>query len=397
MPSLREITNKNGKIISIQCVVRYKGINKTKNFQVEGNPTTSRIKKIKAGALCWGQDIENQIEEGIYRQEIKQQNYTIAQAIDKYIKDGNPKNKPEKTRIQYVNTLNWFKKEIGSLPIKSLNRSDLKECRNKLQKKHKEIPMKGNKPKATEKLISNSTVNRYLAYFSIFLTYCVDEYEIIGTNPMIGAKLKLKENEPRKRWLKELNERQTLLQACRQADYELYLCVLMALLTGARKGEILNLTWKNTDLENKAIYFLNTKNGDDRTIPIPDLLFEELKNYKEQNKVRYLKNNYLFSTPEGKQNEYLIGKIYPRVIKKCPFEPITFHGLRHTYISIASLLGINQSITKKIVGHKFDSVTGGYTHADCETLRQPMNEIAHFMLYGTAPTEKQTNKNKQLH
>ena len=70
---------------------------------------------------------------------------------------------------------------------------------------------------------------------------------------MIGAKLKLKENEPRKRWLKELEERQSLLQACKNADYELYLCVLFALTTGARKSEILNLTWKNTDLENKAI------------------------------------------------------------------------------------------------------------------------------------------------
>ena len=291
--------------------------------------------------------------------------------------------------------MNWFKNEIGNIPIRVLERADLKACRNKLQKKHKEVPIKGAKSKITNELISNSTVNRYLAYFSIFLTYCVDEYEILSANPMIGAKLKLKENEPRKRWLKELDERKELLQACQQVDYELYLCVLMALLTGARKSEILGLTWQNTDLENKAIYFLNTKNGDDRTIPIPDLLFNEIKKFKEQNKVRHLKDDYLFATPEGKPNEHLIGKIYPKVIKKCSFEPITFHGLRHTYISISSLLGTNQSITKKIVGHKFDSVTGGYTHADCESLRKPMNDIAHYMLYGTtepAPTSRKSAK-----
>lgn len=390
MPTIKTIKNKNGSI-SIKAIVRYKGIFKTKTFPVKAN----RKKTVENEAYIWGCELEKQINEGTYRKEEKRHNYTVAQAIDKYIKDGNPKDKSESARKLYISTLNWFKNEIGNIPIRVLERADLKACRNKLQKKHKEVPIKGAKSKITNELISNSTVNRYLAYFSIFLAYCVDEYEILSANPMIGAKLKLKENEPRKRWLKELDERKELLQACQQVDYELYLCVLMALLTGARKSEILGLTWQNTDLENKAIYFLNTKNGDDRTIPIPDLLFNEIKKFKEQNKVRHLKDDYLFATPEGKPNEHLIGKIYPKVIKKCSFEPITFHGLRHTYISISSLLGTNQSITKKIVGHKFDSVTGGYTHADCESLRKPMNDIAHYMLYGTtepAPTSRKSAK-----
>ena len=136
------------------------------------------------------------------------------------------------------------------------------------------------------------------------------------------------------------------------------------------------------DFENKAIYFLDTKNGTDRTIPIPDILYNELKTYNEQNKVRRLKNDYIFSTPEGKADFNLIDKLYPKVVNEWNFEKITFHGLRHTYISIASLLGFNTSIVKKIVGHKFDSVTGGYTHADCESLREPMNIIAEYMLTG---------------
>ncbi len=390
MPTIVPIINKDGTT-SFKAIVRYKGIFKSKTFSVKGN----RKKTVENDAFVWGCEIEKQINEGVYRKEEKRHNYTVAQAIDKYMKDGNPKNKPEKVRKQYISTLNWFKKEIGNIPIKVLDRADLKACRNKLQKKHKEIPIKGGKSKVTNELITNSTVNRYLAYFSIFLTYCVDEYEILNANPMIGAKLKLKENVPRKRWLKELNERKELLQACQQTDYELYLCVLIGLLTGARKSEIITLTWTNTDLENKAIYFLDTKNGEDRTIPIPELLFDALKKFKEQNKIRHLKDDYVFATPEGKPNEYLIGKIYPKVVKTCSFEPITFHGLRHTYISISSLLGTNQSITKKIVGHKFDSVTCGYTHADCESLRKPMNDIAHYMLFGTT-TPTTTGKKQNI-
>lgn len=375
MSYVREIENKNGSI-SYKARINYKGVFLTKTFPVKGN----QKKATKKLAESWCNEIEKQIDDGTYRKEEKKKNYTVAQAIEKYIQDGNPK-KDEKTRQRYITALNWFKKEIGSLPIKMLERSDIKACRNKLQKKPKEVPIKGKAGKITDKPISNSSVNRYLAYFSTFLTYCVDEYEILKTNPMIGAKLKLTENEPRKRWLKELEERLTLLDSCRHAKYELYLCVLIALTTGARKSEIF-LNWGNVDFENKAIYFLDTKNGTDRTIPIPDILYKELKAYKEQNKVRRLKNDYIFSTPEGKADFNLIDKLYPKVVNEWNFEKITFHGLRHTYISIASLLGFNTSIVKKIVGHKFDSVTGGYTHADCESLREPMNYIAEYMLTG---------------
>lgn len=375
MATIVEKFNKDGSI-SYKAIVRCKGVFLTKTFLVKGN----RKKTVKLEAFNWGREIEKQIENGIYRKEEKKPSYTVAKAIEKYIQDGNPKT-DEKTRQRHIHCLNWFKKELGSLPIKTLERSDIKKCRDKLQKKPKEIPIKGKTGKPTNEVISNSTINRYLAYFSVFLTYCVLEYEIIETNPMIGAKLKLKENEPRKRWLKELDERLTLLNTCRNMDYELYLCVLIALTTGARKSELF-LKWGNVDLENKAIYFLNTKNGEDRTIPIPESLYTELKAFREQNKVKRFKNGYIFKTPDGKPKVSLINELYPEVVSNCNFEKITFHGLRHTYISIASLLGFNTSIVKKIVGHKFDSVTGGYTHADCESLREPMNVIAEYMLTG---------------
>ncbi|MCR5260875.1 MAG: site-specific integrase [Candidatus Gastranaerophilales bacterium] len=391
MATITEKINKNGTI-SFKAIVRYKGVFVTKTFSVKAN----RKKTVRNEVEDWARNIEIQIDNGVYRKEEKRQNYTVAKAIEKYISDGNPK-KDESTRRKYIAALEWFKKEIGSLPIKTLERSDLKMCRNKLQKKHKEVPIKGKagNGKITDEYISNSCVNRYLAYFSTFLSYCVNEYEIIKSNPMIGAKLKLKENDPRKRWLKKLDERQSLLEICKAKNYELYLCALLALTTGARKGEVLDLTWKNTDLENKAIYLLNTKNGDDRTVPIPDVLYPELKAFKEQymeKKIKKIKNNYLFITSEGKPNANLIENVYPNVISKWKYEKITYHGLRHTYISIASLLGINTTIIKKIVGHKFDSVTGGYTHADCESLRKPMNIVANYMLYGKVKQKEDDNQ-----
>lgn len=378
MPTLEEIKDKDGKIKTIRLVIRYKGVKLKKNYRVKGN----QIKTVKNKAKIDGYEIERQIDEGIYRKEPKKKIYSISEALNKYIEEQNPKT---------VTYLNWFKNEIGYLPIKNIKRSDIKGCREKLQQKHKEIPIKGQKGKGkvTNQPITNSTINRYLAAFSKFLSHCVYEYEILELNPMIGAKLKLKENEPRKRWLQTLDERISLLQLCKETDYHLYLIVLITLTIGARKREILNLTYKDIDFENRAIYLLNTKNGDDRTVPIPDILYDELKSIRQETKIRKIKNDYIFKNTIGGQNDRLISKVFPSIIKKWKYENITFHGLRHTYISIASLLGINQTIIKKIVGHKIDSVTGGYTHTDCQSLRNPMKFVAHYMING----QKENNDN----
>ena len=106
---------------------------------------------------------------------------------------------------------------------------------------------------------------------------------------------------------------------------------------------------------------------------------DELKAYKEQNKVRHLKNDYLFASPNNKPYDYLIDKVFPQMVNKAGMEKITFHGLRHTYTSIGALLGVNTDIMDKITGHKNGRMTARYTHSDCESLRKPMNLIANYM------------------
>lgn len=139
MAAIAEKINKNGSI-SFKAIIRYKGVFLTKTFVVRGNRKTTTRKE----AEDWARSIELQIDNGTYRKEEKKPNYSVGEAIEKYIKDGNPK-KDEKTRQRYISALMWFKKEIGRLPIRTLERSDLKTCRNKLQKKHKEVPIKGGK------------------------------------------------------------------------------------------------------------------------------------------------------------------------------------------------------------------------------------------------------------
>lgn len=379
--------NKYGK--SYKGIARVDGhVIETKTFRVRGKQDTTTKNK----AYNWALEIEQQYREGTYRKPEKKKNYTVKEALEKYIADGNPKVKNEKDKKKIINALEWFKKEIGNLPLKSIERSDFNSCMNKLKRKHKEVPIKGKsgKGKKTDEFISESTVKHYIDYFSAFMTYCVTEYGILDRNPRHGAKLKLGKGKPYDRWLKLLDERLTILEECKNKDYELYICALFALTLGARRSEILKLTWENADLENKAIYFLDTKNGENRTVPMPDILYKELLVLKKLDNVIKIKDkpkdNYLFKTSESKPKYRLIDKLYPDVVQtwseKYNYETITFHGLRHTFTSISAMLGVNVFLIQKTVGHKTTSVTGGYTHADCESLREPINRIAQYMLTG---------------
>ena len=81
-------------------------------------------------------------------------------------------------------------------------------------------------------------------------------------NPMRVTKPK--EPRGRVRFLSD-DERARLLEACRLAQCPyLYAVVVLALSTGMRHGEIMNLRWSDVDLAKGRIILQDTKNGERR-------------------------------------------------------------------------------------------------------------------------------------
>src|SRR5262249_9617586 len=123
---------------------------------------------------------------------------------------------------------------------------------------------------------TGATTNRYMASLSSLLTYAVKQLRWINENPCLTF-IKLKENPGRDRVLSE-DEIARLLAACRESHSPyLYCIVLIALTTGARQGEILNLEWTHIDFENKLAYLKETKNGRPRSISLSDPVIAELR------------------------------------------------------------------------------------------------------------------------
>src|SRR5690606_3295918 len=102
---------------------------------------------------------------------------------------------------------------------------------------------------------------------------------------------KPKEPRGRVRFLSD-DERVHLLEACRSAKCPyLYAVVVLALSTGMRHGEVMNLRWSDVELVKGRIILQDTKNGERRNVPLTGHAFEQIE---KLSKIRRIDTDLLF-------------------------------------------------------------------------------------------------------
>jgi len=126
----------------------------------------------------------------------------------------------------------------------------------------------------TKRMLSPATVNRELACLKTMFKKAV-EWEMTETNPVTKVKL-LREPKGRLRFLTE-EEAERLVEC---SNDHLRPIVVTALNTGMRLGEILKLKWEEVDFENQIVYVTDSKNGEQRQMPMNNLLTDALQGIK---------------------------------------------------------------------------------------------------------------------
>jgi integrase len=151
-----------------------------------------------------------------------------------------------------------------------------------------------------------------------------------------------------------------------------YLAILMAILTGCRKGEILGLTWSNVDLEKGVIYITQildsegteiikrTKNKKYRNVSIPKLLIEELSKLKTEQtkKIPNNPNDLVFCTIRGKRViPNTLNEVLDKLCLKYNLPRIKFRDLRHTHATLLLKENVNIKLIQERLGHSRISTT----------------------------------------
>jgi integrase len=144
------------------------------------------------------------------------------------------------------------------------------------------------------KIRGPATVKRHIAALSKLFSSAIN-WGWIDTNSVRNIQ---KPTEPagRTRFLSEA-ERQALLAASAvSTDPYLHTVIMIALCTGARYGEIMNLCWADISFDRNTVTYRQTKNGDSRTCPVTDELKARLMSLK---KVRHLGSSWVFPRFDG--------------------------------------------------------------------------------------------------
>ncbi|EKE10221.1 MAG: hypothetical protein ACD_16C00067G0017 [uncultured bacterium] len=123
--------------------------------RLKGFPSQSATFERKTDAKEWAKQTEASIREGRYFKTSEAKKHTIADLIDRYLRETEKKN--PKRFVDVKKLLNWWKKEIGAYLLSDLTRALIIEQRDKLLNS---IGRKVSKGSNTQR--SPATVNRYM-------------------------------------------------------------------------------------------------------------------------------------------------------------------------------------------------------------------------------------------
>ena len=203
-----------------------------------------------------------------------------------------------------------------------------------------------------------ATINRKLSAISKLITYSMGMGGFMfewGT-PIIEYET---ENNQRKFIFTEPIEKQ-LLQTSTNCGYSQYNDLWFCLIeTGCRVSELLNLTWN--DIEGDFIHSKNTKNGDDRYVPIFDKV-----------KAMFTRRSKLGLTSPFPYKLNAVEKTWAIIRKKMNMQnekDFVIHSLRHTYITRLLKRKVGIEIVQKVVGHRDIRMTQRYNHPSKDDIR----------------------------
>ena len=199
-------------------------------------------------------------------------------------------------------------------------------------------------------------------------------------NPVAGLTV-YKENK-RERYLSR-GEFSRLWQALQtemriSRSHDGILAIVLLLLTGRRKGEILNLTWDEVDLVNGRMALKDSKVG--------------AREYQLSSEVTRLLTEARAGRPEAGHGAFVIRgrgglgqlvalqKIWDRVRRKAGLADVRLHDLRHSYASFAIDGGAGLAEVKELLGHKDIGTTQRYVHLFTDRIRETVKSVEDGML-----------------
>jgi integrase len=213
--------------------------------------------------------------------------------------------------------------------------------------------------------VREATVYQELSLLRRMFNVARKRWKWVKDNPVSDGDLSFSvgNRNARDRWL-TVEEEQMLLQ---KATNPVWLRSLLtaALHTGMRRGELLALVWKDIDFQKRLVRVEKSKNGEKRSIPMSQTLYDTLKAVKVRN----------ISGTVFPISTRSVRVAYDKALEKVEITDFHFHDLRHTFATRLVQNGVDLYKVQKLLGHKNIAMTQRYAHHYPESLRSSVEVL----------------------
>jgi len=329
----------------------------------KGRPPESARFPNRKEAVAWAESLETSIREGRHFPHAAAKRTSFDALAKDYVETVLAEFAP-KERLTRERQLEWWSEQFAGLSLADITPDRISKARDKLaaetfsRGKPRKHPETGNLVPPREFKRSGATVNRYIAALSHALSFAVKERRLLQRNSVSDIRRK-PEPRGRTRFLSD-DDRSKLLKACAESDWPpLHALVLLAITTGARKGELIRLKWAEIDLKAGRALVSETKNDEPRTLPLAGRALEALRTLRLNDS----RSDYVFPQPSGLPGPYEHFDAHWYVaLEAAGITDFHFHDLRHTTASMLAAQGASLLEIADVLGHKTLAMVKRYSH-----------------------------------
>jgi len=310
--------------------VRKRGKSWNAQVRVSGWRSFTKSFKSKSDAISWIEETENKLRSS-NKPRVNVGEITLRDLLQKYGSEVSSSLKGSDRELCKLNMLS--RHSIADNKLVNLTRKHFEYLRDeRLQK------------------VKSGTVHAELMLFRRVFKTAINKWGYgLLSNPTEHLQLPPPHKSRKRRLVGDEKER-ILAAASSQRNIYIASIIEFAIETGMRRSEILKLRWFDVDLENGFASLYDTKNGEDRRVPLTRRCIEVLQTVPHS-------NEQVFPI-----SATCLRLAWNRARKKACITNLRFHDLRHEAVSRFFEMGMSVPEVALISGHKDVRQLFRYTH-----------------------------------
>jgi len=344
-------------------------------------PYYRRFKGTKKEAEAFAAKIKSEIMDGTF---ITNNSLTFKDLSDKWIKVYAKPTLAPKTLAEYERLLGIINSEIGHFKVMNIKPLILVEFYNGLRNRPGKIKL------------SERSILKYYALINAILNKGV-QWDLIKLNP--NSKVDRPKTIKKEAKFYNIEQTKSLITALEGENPRDRSLIMLAIDTGARRGELTGLEWEDIDFENNIVNInkvtqaarglgiiekLPKNNSSIRKVYMTDPTANYLKEWqreqailKKQHGSKWKNSKKIFTTWDGDWiHPDRPSHIFKEIQKKNNLDELNFHGLRHTSVSLLIAAGVQTQVISKRVGHSSSATTQNiYSHVFESSEKEVVNKL----------------------